>query len=71
MENVLWPSSTYTEISFRSKYILFGHMDPLGFTTIVITTPYSIRYLGRALGHFTFSVIGLKRILFTNIFQRL
>ena len=27
--------------------------------------------LGRALGHFTFSLIGLKRILFTNIFQRL
>ena len=23
--------------------------------------------LGRALGHFTFSLIGLKRILFTNI----
>ena len=27
--------------------------------------------LGRALGHFIFSLIGLKRILFTNIFQRL
>ena len=27
--------------------------------------------LGRALGHFTFSLIGLKRILFTNIFQTL
>ena len=26
--------------------------------------------LGRALGHFIFSLIGLKRILFTNIFQR-
>ena len=27
--------------------------------------------LGRALGHFIFSLIGLKRILFTNIFQKL
>ena len=27
--------------------------------------------LGRALGHFIFSLIGLKTILFTNIFQRL
>ena len=27
--------------------------------------------VGRALGHFIFSLIGLKRILFTNIFQRL
>ena len=27
--------------------------------------------LGRALGHFIFPLIGLKRILFTNIFQRL
>ena len=25
--------------------------------------------LGRALGHFIFSLIGLKRILFTTIFQ--
>ena len=28
-------------------------------------------FLGRALGHFIFSFIGLKRILFTNIFQKL
>ena len=28
-------------------------------------------FLGKALGHFIFSLIGLKRILFTNIFQRL
>ena len=27
--------------------------------------------LGRAFGHFIFSLIGLKRILFTNIFQKL
>ena len=27
--------------------------------------------LGRALGHFVFSLIGLNRILFTNIFQKL
>ena len=27
-------------------------------------------FLGRALGHFIFSLIGLKRILFTNIFQK-
>ena len=27
--------------------------------------------LGRALGHFIFSLIGLKRILFTNFFQKL
>ena len=26
-------------------------------------------FLGRALGHFIFSLIGLKRILFTNIFK--
>ena len=26
--------------------------------------------LGRAVGHFIFSLIGLKRILFTNVFQR-
>ena len=30
-----------------------------------------LRKLGRPLGHFTFSLIGLKRILFTHIFQRL
>ena len=28
------------------------------------------RKLGRALGHFIFSPIGLKRILFTNIFEK-
>ena len=28
-------------------------------------------FLGRALGHFIFSLIALKRILLTNIFQRL
>ena len=28
-------------------------------------------FLGRALGHFIFSLIGLKRILFTNISQKL
>ena len=28
-------------------------------------------FLGRHLGHFIFSPIGLKRILLTNIFQRL
>ena len=28
-------------------------------------------FTGRALGHFRFSLIGLKRILFTNIFQKL
>ena len=27
--------------------------------------------LGRALGHFIFALIGLKRILLTNIFQKL
>ena len=27
--------------------------------------------LGRALGHFMFSLIGLKKIVFTNIFQKL
>ena len=27
--------------------------------------------LGRAFGHFIFFLIGLKRILFTNIFQKL
>ena len=27
--------------------------------------------LGRAVGHFIFSLIGLKRILFTSIFQKL
>ena len=27
--------------------------------------------VGRALGHFIFSLIGLKRNLFTNIFQEL
>ena len=32
--------------------------------------PFSSK-LGRALGHFIFSLIGLKRILFTNIFQKL
>ena len=36
-------------------------------------TPNSkrVHYLGRTLGHFIFSLIGLKRILFTNIFQKL
>ena len=33
--------------------------------------PASLGLLGRALGHFIFSLIGLKRILFTNIFQKL
>ena len=27
--------------------------------------------LGRHLGHFIFSLLGLKRTLFTNVFQRL
>ena len=27
--------------------------------------------LGRALGHFIFALIGLRRILFANIFQKL
>ena len=27
--------------------------------------------LGRPLGHFIFPLTGLKRILFTNVFQRL
>ena len=30
-----------------------------------------IPQLGRALGHFIFSLMGLKRILFTNIFQKI
>ena len=30
-----------------------------------------VKRLGRPLGHFIFSLIGLKRMLFTNIFQRL
>ena len=34
-------------------------------------TPEGTVNLGRALGHFTFALIGLKRILFTNIFRRL
>ena len=29
------------------------------------------RALARASGHFIFSLIGLKRVLFTNIFQEL
>ena len=28
-------------------------------------------HLGRALGYLIFSLVGLKRILFTNIFQKL
>ena len=32
---------------------------------------YGFLHLGRALGHFIFSLIGLKMILFTNIFQKL
>ena len=36
------------------------------------SSPESYTELGRALGHFIFSLIGLKRILFTNnIFQKL
>ena len=31
----------------------------------------TLQSLGRALGHFIFALIGLKRILPTNIFQRL
>ena len=32
---------------------------------------YSFGTLGRALGHFMFSLIGLKTILFANMFQKL
>ena len=32
---------------------------------------HRVPFLGRALGHFIFSLIGPKRILFTNIFQKL
>ena len=32
--------------------------------------PFSCPKLGRALGHFRFSLIGLKRILFTNVFLK-
>ena len=31
---------------------------------------HNTAFLGRALGHFIFSLIGLKRILFSNIFQK-
>ena len=31
----------------------------------------AVPFLGGALGHFIFSLIGLKRILFTDIFQKL
>ena len=32
---------------------------------------HTAEQLGRALGHFILSLIGLKRILFTDIFQKL
>ena len=41
-----------------------------GLLRLAILTPEAV-HLGRALGHFIFSLIGLKRILFTNIFQQL
>ena len=34
-------------------------------------SPKPETHLGRDLGHFIFALIGLKRILFTNIFQEL
>ena len=40
-------------------------------TSLHTSTPACLQNLGRALGHFVFSLIGLKRILFTNIFQKL
>ena len=43
------------------KALLFQRLDPI----------IQGSYLGRALGHFIFALIGLKRILPTNIFQRL
>ena len=36
-----------------------------------MTETCNLWFLGRALGHFIFSLIGLKRTLFTNIFQEL
>ena len=44
----------------------------LGGTAQGTQKPYrTVDGLGRALGHFIFSVIGLRRILFTHIFQKL
>ena len=40
------------------------------FTRLIIGL-WCLVVLGRALGDFIFSLIGLKRILFTNIVQRL
>ena len=37
----------------------------------LLLRPLSRHLLGGSLGHFIFSLTGLKRILFTNIFQRL
>ena len=42
-----------------------------GFRGLVVLLVRANVGLGRALGHFIFSFIGLKRILFTNIFQKL
>ena len=51
---------------------------PEGFRIQALGGPSALRLqawagsrLGRALGHSIFSLIGLKRILFTNIFQKL
>ena len=43
--------------------------DPLRVRDLSNTSSKGNPKLGRALGHFIFSLIGLKRILFTNIFQ--
>ena len=61
-----------------SEASIFFHTKLRKLSTIDSCIYYSIGYhfiitleLGRALGHFIFSLNGLTRILFTNIFQRL
>ena len=53
----------FAGVGFRVFGVLGLGVDGLGLLGLWV-------YVGRALGHFICSLIGLKRILFTNIFQQ-
>ena len=53
-------------------FLIFGNPHTLSRPYVLqATAALKQANLGRALGHFKFSIIGLKRILFTNILQKL
>ena len=66
----VWGSQDFRVVESRAEYG-FWDLGFFRFSVQVLGLRVPQTQLGRALGHFIFSFIGLKRILFTNIFQKL